>query len=433
MGRANAGASPIRADQASMRRTNTGLILRHLRDHSGQSRARVAAQTGLSKATMSSLISDLVERGLVTEGELDRGGSVGRPGLALHLDGGHVCGIGIEINVDYLSVTALDLRGRVLVEATRPLDTAALSSSAVVDLVADLIVDTTLGLAHRGVHPVSVTVAAPGSIDHAQGRVMFAPNLGWRDLHLVRELTERLGPSAPPVVLENDANLGAVAEHARVLATGVQDLVFLAGDVGVGAGLIVEGRLLRGASGFAGEVGHLPLDPSMSECACGRRGCWEAVVGLAAFLRLAADRGDPLLDPAHRLEDRMAEIRARALAQEPRSSAAVASIAQGLAVGVSLLADVFDPSMVVLGGYFALLGDLLVEPVTRTLRDRALSDSVPTVTASTLGLTSAARGGAHLALDLVFRDPGAVPPPPSPLEPAAQGSVPVPAPARQPA
>jgi len=406
-----AGSRPIRADQASMRRTNLGLILRHLREHNGQSRAQVAAQTGLSKATMSSLISDLVERGLVTEGELDRGGSVGRPGLALHLDGAHVCGIGLEINVDYLAVTALDLRGRVLVEATRPLDTAALGSAAVVTLVADLILDTTRSLAVRGVHPVSVTVAAPGSIDHDEGRVMFAPNLGWRDLGLLQELTGLLGPSAPPVVLENDATLGAVAEHAQVLATGVHDLVFLAGDVGVGAGIIVEGRVLRGASGFAGEVGHIPLDPTMGECACGRRGCWEMLVGLTAFLRLAADDGDPLLDPAQPLEDRMARVRSRVLAKEPRASAAVEVIGQGLSVGISLLTDIFDPSLVVLGGYFALLGDLLVEPVTQTLRQRALTDSVPRVAASTLGLTSAARGGAHLALDVVFRDPGAVRPP----------------------
>jgi len=135
------------------------------------------------------------------------------------------------------------------------------------------------------------------------------------------------------------------------------------------------------------------------------------LVGLTAFLRLAADDGDPLLDPAQPLEDRMARVRSRVLAKEPRASAAVEVIGQGLSVGISLLTDIFDPSLVVLGGYFALLGDLLVEPVTQTLRQRALTDSVPRVAASTLGLTSAARGGAHLALDVVFRDPGAVRPP----------------------
>lgn len=400
-----------RADQASMRRTNMGLILRHLRDHGGQSRARVASQTGLSKATMSSLIGDLVDRGLVTEGELERGGSVGRPGLALHLDGHHVAGIGLEINVDYLSVTALDLTGQVLVEATRPIDTVVLTVAEVVAAVADLLTTTMKSLKARGVRPVTIAVAAPGSIDPERGRVMFAPNIGWRDVSLVSDLSRRLGRSAPPVVIENDAKLGAVAEHAEVLAAGINDLVYLTGDVGVGGGIIVEGRVLRGASGFAGEVGHIPLDPAMRRCACGRRGCWETMVGLAAFMRLAADPGDPVLDPSRPLEERLGEILLRAEQGDRRTLDALAAIAAGLAAGISLLTDVFDPRLIVLGGYFAFFGEHLLGPIRDILRERALTDSVPEVSASTLGLTSAARGGAHLALETVFRDPGAVDPP----------------------
>ncbi|MEO9151617.1 MAG: ROK family transcriptional regulator [Lapillicoccus sp.] len=400
-----------RADQASMRRSNMGLILRHLRDHGGQSRARVAAQTGLSKATMSSLISDLVERGLVTEGELERGGSVGRPGLALHLDGRHVCGVGLEINVDYVSVTALNLTEQVLVESTRPIDTASLSVDEVVSEVADLLTSTMKSLRGRGIRPVTITVAAPGSIDVARGRVMFAPNVGWRDVPLVADLTRRLGRSAPPVILENDAKLGAVAEHSQVSALGVQDLVFLTGDVGVGAGIIVEGRVLRGASGFAGEVGHIPLDPEMRRCACGRLGCWETMIGLGAFLRLVADAGDPVLDVSRPLEERFAEIHGRADAGDPRTLEALRRIAEGVGMGVSLLTDVFDPRLIVLGGYFAFFAEHLVGPVADQIRRRALTTTVPEVSASRLGLTSAARGGAHLALESVFRDPGAVDPP----------------------
>ncbi len=400
-----------RADQASMRRSNMGLILRHLKDNGGQSRARVAAQTGLSKATMSSLISDLVERGLVTEGELERAGSVGRPGLALHLDGRHVCGIGLEINVDYLSVTALDLMGQVLVESTRPIDTVVLSVDDVVGEVADLLASTMKSLRGKGIRPVTVTVAAPGSIDHAKGMVKFAPNVGWRDVPLVADLTKRLGRTAPPVVIENDAKLGAVAELAQVSAAGIHDLVYVTGDVGVGAGIIVEGRVLRGASGFAGEVGHMPLDPEMRQCACGRLGCWETMVGLAAFLRLVADPGDPVLDPSRALEERLEEIHQRADRGDARTLEALRRIALGVGSGVSLLADVFDPRLIVLGGYFAFFGGHLTEPVSAEIRRRALTEMVPEVSASTLGLTSAARGGAHLALESVFRDPGAVEPP----------------------
>lgn len=406
------------ADQASMRRTNLGLILRHLRDHGGQSRARVATETGLSKATLSSLIADLVERGLVTEGELERGGTVGRPGLTLHVDGRHVAGVGLEINVDFLAITAVDLTGRVLAESTRPLDTASLPLEEVVDVAADLVTRATRSLRARGVRPVAVTVAVPGSIDPAAGRVMFAPNVGWRDVPLVRELSARLGRTAPPVVIENDAKLGAVAEHTLVAASGIDDLVYLTGDVGVGAGIIVEGHVLRGASGFAGEVGHIPLDPAGGPCACGRRGCWETMVGLGAFLRLAADEGDPVRDPRRPLEERLGEVHRRAGDGDPRAVAAVERVGRDLGVGLSVLVDLFDPRLVVLGGWFAYFREALVPPLQATLAARALTDSVPRVTASDLGLAAASRGGAHLALESVFRDPGGIDPPRASSRPA---------------
>jgi len=395
-----------RSDQASMRRSNMGLLLRHLKDHAGQSRARVAAETGLSKATTSSLIGDLVERGLVTEGELHRAGSVGRPGLALHLDGRHLCGVGLEINVDYLSVNALDLTGTVLHEATRPIDAAALSVDEVLAEVADLLRSTMRSVRGRGVRTVAIAIAAPGSIDVDTGQVQFAPNVGWRDVPLVKGVGRRLGRTAPPILLENDAKLGAVAEYAAVSHSGVRDLLYVTGDVGVGGGIITDGRLLRGFSGFAGEIGHLPLGPQGHPCACGRSGCWETMVGLTAFLRLVADQGDPVRDTGRPLEDRLAEISTRADHGDDRVLAGIDAIAEGLGVGVSLLVDILNPRLVILGGYFAYLAERLVGPVSAHLAARRMSpESECVVTGSTLGLTSAARGAAHLALETVFRDP----------------------------
>ncbi|MDQ6715769.1 MAG: ROK family protein [Actinomycetota bacterium] len=389
-----------------MRRSNMGLILRHLRDHEGQSRARVAAETGLSKATTSSLIGDLVDRRLVTEGELHRAGSVGRPGLALHLDGRHLCGIGVEINVDYLSVTALDLTREVVLESTRPIDAAGLSVEEVLTEVTGFVQSSLRSLRARGVRPVTLVVAAPGSIDIETGTVLFAPNIGWRDVELVKGLRRGLGRNAPPVLLENDAKLGALAEFAEVSHTGVRDLLYIAGDVGVGGGIIADGQLVRGFSGFAGEIGHIPLDPQGRACACGRRGCWELLVGLASFLDLVAEPADPVRDTARPLEERLAEIIVRADDGDARVMAAVEAVATGLGVGVSLLADVLNPRQVILGGYFGYLADYLVGPVTAYVSDRLVSpDAACAVSGSTLGLASAARGGAHLALETVFRDP----------------------------
>ncbi len=401
-----------RTDPASMRRANMGLILRHLRDRGGRSRARLAAETGLSKATMSTLIADLVERGLVVEGQPDRPGAVGRPGLAVSLDGRRVCGLGLEINVDYLCLTAVDLSGSAIRESTRPIDAANLPAAEVITRAADLLTESLTSLRTAGVTCVAITVAAPGFTDSGTGVVRVASNLGWRDVALVDILEELLGHGIPPISAQPDAKLGAVAELAQLAGSGIRDLLYISGDVGVGGGIISAGQILRGAQGAAGEIGHMPLDPAGRQCACGRRGCWETMVGLTAFLRLAADQSDTVRNPGMPLDDRLRELRRRALEGDERTLSALATIADGLGSGVSILVDVLDPGLVVLGGYFAWFEEHLIAPVADLVVSRRLNTAadVCRVVGSSLGLTSAARGGAHYSIDRVFQDPSVVAP-----------------------
>jgi predicted NBD/HSP70 family sugar kinase len=390
-----------------MRRSNTGLILRHLRDHGGRSRATLATETGLAKSTMTTLIADLVAWGLVREGQPERGGAPGRPGMAVSLDGRGVCGIGVEVNVDYLCLVAVDLAGTVIRESTTPIDAAGVPAAQTIARIGELLVDALESLKSDGVRALGVTVAAPGFTDKATGVVRLAPNLGWREVAVADDVARLLGEASPPVHAENDAKLGAVAEQAQLAGSGVDDLLYITGDVGVGGGIITGGRLLLGADGFAGEIGHMPLDPAMLQCACGRRGCWETMVGLAPFLRLAADEGDAVRRPDQPLEDRLRELRRRADEGDDRTLRALAQIGEGLGTGVSILADVLNPRRIVLGGYFAWFPAELVAPVADLLVARRLNAdaAVPSVVGSRLGLTSAARGGAHYALEAVFRDP----------------------------
>lgn len=389
-----------------MRAANMGLLLRHLRNGGGRSRARLASETGLSKATTSTLIADLADRGLVREGGPVRGGAVGRPGLRVSLDGAAVCGIGLEINVNYLALTATTLAGTVLRESITPLDVLRLEIPTVLDRAATHLRRTLTSLHDSGVAVVGVTIAQPGVIDYESGALRFAPNLGWRSVPIAQELTARCGPDAPPIHLENDAKLAALAEYDRHGKDGVRDLLYLTGEVGVGAGIIVDGRLVRGYAGFSGEVGHLPLDPALTPCNCGRRGCWERVVGLAPFLEQADGGGDP----RRPIEDRLLELRDRAAEGDPRTLAALATVAENLAIGLGILVDVLNPRLVVLGGYFAYFGDHLLPPVAAALRARRIDDGMSVeVTTSQLGLLATARGGALLALEDVFDDPTIVP------------------------
>ncbi|MGW5736727.1 MULTISPECIES: ROK family transcriptional regulator [Streptomyces] len=397
---------PRAGDRASLRRSNLSLVLRLLRDAGPRPRTQIAAETGLPKATITNLVAELMENGLVREGETERHGSVGRPSRTVELDGRTVCGIGVEINVAYLSLVALDLRGEIALRHRTPLDTRGTEPAAVLDRMAQVIAEARTTLRAQGTTPVAVTVAAPGVIETGSGVVSYAPNIGWQDVAVTEGLRARLGAGAPPVGLENDAKLGAIAEYLLAASAGIHDLIYVTGETGVGGGIISDGRLLQGSAGFAGEIGHMPLDPGGLPCVCGRIGCWETLVGLAALLRGAAPH-DTVHDLSVDLEQRLTELRRRADAGDGAILAALERIADGLALGVALLADVLNPRAVVLGGYFTHFGDYLIDRVRAGFSTRVMAPDAGgcDIILSTLGFSAAARGGAHLALDRVYQDP----------------------------
>jgi predicted NBD/HSP70 family sugar kinase len=369
-------------------------------------------------------VAELADRGLVSDGELHRGGTAGRPGLIVHLDGRGVCGIGVELNVDFLAVLVLDLCGTVLFEHRVGLDVAALGVERTLDEVARLVGTAVDEVDRQGAIPAGVTLAVPGLVQSAAGVVSLAPNLHWQDVAVLDGLRQRLDLGCPMRV-ENDANLSAIAEWSMGAEARTPDLVYLTGEVGVGGGVIVAGRLLSGADGLSGEVGHLALGDPAEICGCGRRGCWETAVGLAALLRGAADPDDPVRDPARDLETRLAEVDRRAEAGDERTLAALRSVGTALGVGAAVLINLVNPRVVVLGGYFAVLGRWLLDPMTAELSERVFGPGLAgaRIVLSTLGFTAAVRGGAHLALDAVFDDPTLVPatgaPAASPLTPTS--------------
>ncbi|WP_167346445.1 ROK family transcriptional regulator [Kitasatospora phosalacinea] len=385
-----------------MRRNNLGVLLRHLSAHGEQSRTQLAAAIGLPKATVSVLIADLIERGLVQEGELNHAGAVGRPHRMVDLDDHRFCGVGAEIGVDHITVVAMNLRGRIVHEGRRALDVPALTPQATLHEAGTLVADCLAAVGERGTEAIGITVVTQGSIEPLAGTVAAATNFGWRDVEVAGALQRQLGPGSPPVTVENDAECGAVAEYVAARSEGERELLYITGGIGVGAASISGGKLLRGS-----EIGHMRFDRFDRPCACGRTGCWELAVGLQAFLDLAADRTDDVHDRSADLERRLGKLVDRAAAADARTRAALAAIAGDLALGLSVLVDVLNPTRIVLGGYFALFGEYLIEDVRQHLESRRISPTAPRVevVASTLGLSSAARGGAHLSLEKVFDDP----------------------------
>jgi predicted NBD/HSP70 family sugar kinase len=389
----------VPANQRSVRRHNLGVVLGHVAGRGRISRATIAQETGLNKTTVSSLVAELVELGLVRETEVELRGTVGRPALPVELSGGRVTGLGLEIGVDYLAVRANDLTGAGRHVALVREDNRARPVEAVLDDLARLAGEALAELKQERLVTAGAVVALPGLVD-SNGCLLVAPNLGWTDVYVPALLGERLGSPAFPIRAENEANLGALAELWEGAGRRFRDFLYISGELGVGAGIIVDGALFRGARGFGGELGHITVDPGGDVCACGSRGCVETRVALGALLRdagLGAGAG-------------VADLAGRAEAGDERALAALSEAGRWLGVGVASAANLLNTSGVVIGGYFAKLAPWLAPGLEQELTDRVLSAQwdVPSVVSSELGGEAAVRGAAAAALRRVFADPALV-------------------------
>ena len=406
------GSAGVPADQATVRRSNLALVLRHVSACGPCSRSAVAVATGLNKATVTSLVSELQARGLVKEMGPQHAGSVGRPGVALGLDGSRVGALGVEVNVDYIAAIATDLAGRVLIDRRIGFDAMGSGPERSLDELARMVEKTVADLARLGPTPAGITVAVPGLVDITTGTVVIAPNLGWRGVAVAERLSRANIAGDIPIAVGNDANLAALAEYTSGVAAGTSDLVYLTGEVGIGSGIISGGRLLGGADGFAGEVGHVMIDPSGEPCGCGRVGCWETKVGLAALVRMATpDRAygtgpQVVRDP----EERLAEIEQRRAEEDPRVDAAVAEVGRWLGIGAATLVNLFNPRVIVLGGYFARLADRLIPAAQQELARLGMSGAVERCrfAASDLGFGAASRGAAGAVVERALSDPTSI-------------------------
>jgi predicted NBD/HSP70 family sugar kinase len=232
--------------------------------------------------------------------------------------------------------------------------------------------------------------------------VDVAPNLGWRDVPLA-EMARQALRLRVPVGVHNEANLGAVAEHARGAGADLDDFVYVSSEVGLGAGIITGGRLLQGADGYAGEVGHLPVNPSGLVCACGARDCWETEVAEQAMLRargLPVDGGAESLDVLFR----------RAELGNPHMLRALQEVGAWLGLGFVTLVNVFNPRKIVLGGVLARAFPFVAGVAEETIRRRCrLPAGEPVrLTPSPLGEHVVLYGAAEVAFEDVLSDPGAL-------------------------
>lgn len=391
------------ADPRDVRRHNLSLVLREMAERGPRSRATIALETGLNKTTVSSLVAELIELGLLRESGLERPGAVGRPAQRVEIDPTGPFVLGLEVNVDYLAAEVTDLAGVTHHRSFVASDNRADPS----DVLSRL-----LGLAERGLEqpfaagrrPAAATVAVPGLVD-GEGRLVVAPNLHWSDV----AVAELLSPVLGPVTVENEANLGAVAELADGAGRGLRDFVYLSGEIGIGAGIVIGGELFRGARGLSGEIGHLTIDPYGPPCGCGSRGCLERLAGQDALLRLAG-WDPPMRGPGSRPEWPGATLAEAAREGNPKTLEALSKVGHTLGIAIASVVNMLNPEAVLLGGYFAPLVDWLREPIERELHSRLLAGdgSGCRVLAARLGREAAVRGAAALSRHEALSDPAAL-------------------------
>lgn len=391
------------ANRESLRRRNLSSLLTHVHRAGLISRSALTGSTGLNRSTVGALVADLAARGLVEEGEAIGRGTPGRPSPQVRPrpDGPVVLAAEIEVATISLAVAGLGghLQQQVRVDRARDRRTP----EATVDDLAALIEEAIERLGSE--RPVlALGVAVAGIVRREDGFVHVAPNLHWRDVPLAEMLTGRLGTGLP-VYMGNDADLGAMAEHIRGAGVGVDNLIYVASEVGVGGGIIIDGRPLRGAAGYAGEIGHIAVNPGGAECRCGARGCLEAETGEWALLRHVGR--------ANTNEREAVDI----VLREAAAGSAVAldalhTIGTWLGAAVADLVNIFNPNRVVLGGLFAKTHPYMAEAISAKLDLHAQDPNAAMVSIvpATLGDDSTLLGAVELAFAPLLEDPTMIAP-----------------------
>ena len=401
------GGLPAR--QGGLRQHNLALVLQCIAAGEPASRAGIAAVTGLTKTTVSSLVDDLVSAGLVTELGPEASGRIGRPPSALVLNRSGFVGVGLEINVDYIAVCVANLVGEVRSLRTRPRDNRDQSPAKVLGRAVRMTNNAIASAQAAGLTVAGLAVAVPGPVETDRGLLRLAPNLGWVEVPVADILAGRLAVPDLPVLVDNEANLAALGELWYGGHDDLDDFVHVSGEIGVGAGIVIDGQLFRGVRGFAGEVGHVTVQPDGPRCRCGARGCLEQLAGQEAILRaagVAGEAGTTLGQPG----GSVAELVARARAGEPETLRAVESAGRALGLALSATVNLVDPGTVVLGGLYAFLEPWLREPLLAELSERAITQrwSPARVLASRLGPNAAVRGATGAVVKRVLADPSAV-------------------------
>lgn len=380
-------------DQSYVKELNRSIVLNILRTHATISRTQIANITGLNKATISSIIDELLRESLAIE--IGRGPSaIGRRPILLHFNANTGYAIGLEIAIGSIRAVLTNLSGQVLHVIHRETcdQTVPMVVQQIHNITSELITETKsspLGI-------LGVGIGVPGLVNFSKGIVLNAPNLQWNQVALQSLVEEEI---SIPVLIDNEANTGALGEKMYGVGKDIDNIAYISAATGIGVGVILRGELVRGTDGLAGEFGHMTIESQGPKCSCGSRGCLEV---------FASER--KLMDMYHAASGTNADFEELLLQlnnRDPSAVESVYSVGHYLGIGISNIANAINPSMIIIGNRLAQIGVHLLSAVTESVQERCFTKpySQVNIQLSSLGIDACAMGAASLVLNKYFSGP----------------------------
>jgi glucokinase-like ROK family protein len=342
-------------NQQVVKKNNKALVLQLIMEKEPISRADIAQVSGLNKGTVSSLVNELLEEELIYESGPGES-SGGRRPVILHFNKDAGYAIGIDIGVNYVLSVLTDLKGNILTEKNQMISRT--TYSAIMTIVKNMIQSLIDEMPKSRYGIVGVGVGVPGIVNK-EGTILLAPNLGWTNIQLKEDL-ERIFHF--PVIIENEANAGAVGEQQFGAGQDFQNILYVSAGIGIGVGIILNKELYQGKNGFSGEMGHMIIDINGKQCNCGSRGCWEAYASEHALLEMADQEIDSL-----------ETLIKQAKNSDKGAIALLKIVGNYLGIGINNIINTFNPDQVIIGNRLAFAKEWIEEPIRATIEKHTLA------------------------------------------------------------
>lgn len=344
------------ASNSLVKQINKSIVFETIKTKGPISRAQISKETGLNKATVSTMVSELIKASFVQEiGEGKSSG--GRKPVMLYFNPHVGYSIGIDLGVNYILGVLTDLGGNMVEEITIKLEstefTVVVSQlQAVIESLMNKAPESPYGI-------VGIGIGVPGQVD-PHDTILFAPNLQWKNVNLKQILENRFHI---PIVVENEANAGAHGEQLYGAGKNIKNQVYVSIGIGIGTGIIINHQLYKGSSGISGEMGHFTIDANGQKCSCGSQGCWELYASEKALLASAEkEKIATSVDLDFLYEE--------AKVENPKVLNLLHTLGENIGIGLVNIINTFNPGVIIIGNRIAKFEHWIINPIQRILDER---------------------------------------------------------------